>query len=117
MKVGMANSYNLPALHELNFYGGDFDRYVDALYSLFTRDFIDSKPIFRGSKLRLKYHPELSGKAYTFYHMTHEGNDEENRTPDLRRCERLEWAKILIEKCDNFGLKIWPQKRNGNSTY
>ena len=46
--------------------------------------------------------------------MTHKGEDEQNREPDLRRCERMPWAKPTIENCDLCNLKIWNQKR-GNA--
>jgi hypothetical protein len=46
--------------------------------------------------------------------MTHSGNDEQNRLPDFRRCERLPWARPTIENCDQWMLKVWPQKRNGS---
>jgi hypothetical protein len=103
----------LPDLLLLSDYGGDYHTYMEAVYAVFEADFVKSKPEFRGKKLRLKYHPETHGKAYTFYHMTHEGNDEANRQPDLRRCERMPWARPAIENCDAWQLKVWRQVRNG----
>ena len=37
------------------------------------------------------------------------------RTPDIRRCERIRWAKPLIEQCDQWGLKVWEQIRKGET--
>jgi hypothetical protein len=105
----------LPALILLSFYEGDYTKYIAVVYEVFKRDFVLSKPNFRGQQLRLKFHPEYEGKAYTFYHMTHEGEDEQNRTPDLRRCERMPWAKPVIENCDKWQLKVWPQKRGSHN--
>lgn len=45
----------------------------------------------------MKVHPEFQDRAYTFYHMTHKGNVENERVPDLRRCERMPWAKPTVE--------------------
>jgi hypothetical protein len=45
--------------------------------------------------------------------MTHTGEDEQNREPDLRRCERIPWAKPVIENCDKWNLKVWEQVRKG----
>jgi len=47
--------------------------------------------------------------------MTHKGQDEINRIPDLRRCERIRWTKPSIEKCDRWHLKVWPQRRRGEN--
>ncbi len=105
----------LPNIMELNEYGGQYDTYIEALYKIFENDFVKNKPIFRGRRLALKYHPEFNGKAYTFYHMTHIGIDENNRTPEFRRSERLPWARPSIEKGDECHLKIWEQIRNGKN--
>ncbi len=97
---------DLPEIIDFNDYG-NWDDYIEELYAVFKRDFIDSIPLFRGIKLGLKKHPEFQGKEATFYHVTHEGQDENDRTPDLRRCERLEWLRLVIENCDAWGLKVW----------
>jgi hypothetical protein len=71
----------LPPLVLLSDHGGYWHRYLDALYAWFKQDFIDSKPVFQGRRLGLKRHPMTDGKEATFWHMTSEGQDEENRTP------------------------------------
>lgn len=103
----------LPGLLLLESFGGDWTAYVNAVYGVFKQGFVDSKPVFRGTQLGLKRHPLIDGKEYTFYHMTHEGVDEADRTPDLRRCERMPWAKPTIENCDDWQLKVWTQERKG----
>lgn len=103
----------LPEMIFLQDHGGDYASYIDAVYAIFEADFVKSKPVFRGRRLGLKHHPEFQGRAYTFYHMTHTGEDEANRTPDMRRCERISWAKPSIEKGEAWSLKIWPQVRRG----
>lgn len=35
------------------------------------------------------------GKEATFWHMIQEGRIEEDRTPDIRRCERIRWPKPI----------------------
>lgn len=107
------NTVELPDLLLLEDFGGDYPSYIEAVYKVFKRDFVSKKTKFRGEELRLKWHPIYQDKAYTFYHMTHEGEDEQNRLPDLRRCERMPWANPTIEKCDTWSLKIWPQVRTG----
>lgn len=105
----------LPELLLLEDYGGNFERFIQAVYAVFQRDFVKYKTKFRGEELQLKWHPIYQDKAYTFYHMTHKGEDEQNREPDLRRCERMPWAKPVIENCDAWNLKIWPQIRKGSN--
>lgn len=105
----------LPELILLENYGGDYKSFIQAVYMAFQRDFVQYKTKFRGEELRLKWHPIYQDKAYTFYHMTHKGDDEQNREPDLRRCERMPWARPVIENCDMWNLKIWPQIRKGSN--
>jgi hypothetical protein len=105
----------LPDLISLGNFNGVWADYIDEIYKIFESDFINRKPNFRGKEMRLKFNPLVDGKACTFYHMTHIGLDEQNRTPDLRRCERLSWAHPVIEKCDGWKLKIWPQSRRNSN--
>ena len=47
--------------------------------------------------------------------MTHKGNIEDERLPDLRRCERMPWARPSVERTEALGLRFWEQseRRNG----
>ena len=105
----------LPSIIELNDCEGNWNKFINAVYEIFEQDFVKSKPFFRGKKLSLKIHPVYQERAYTFYHMTHKGEDEQNREPDLRRCERIPWAKPIIENCDTWKLKVWEQNRKGKN--
>lgn len=104
--------FELPELIELTQFGGDFDRYLEAVYELFKRDFIDSQPAFRGMRLGLKKYPlSQDGKEATFWHMTSEGDDEDNRMPDLRRMERIQWPAPMINNSTHPYLKVWENTR------
>lgn len=105
----------LPDLILLEDFQGNYNNFIQAVFDVFQRDFILHKTKFRGEELKLKWHPIYQDKAYTFYHMTHKGEDEQNREPDLRRCERMPWARPVIENCDKWSLKIWPQIRKGSN--
>ncbi|SHJ47875.1 hypothetical protein SAMN05444280_12080 [Tangfeifania diversioriginum] len=107
----MADYIELPEMILLEHFNGNYEQFIDAVYEVFDNDFIRHKTKFRGEVLRMKWHPVFKERAYTFYHMTHKGKDEQNREPDLRRCERIPWARPVIENCDSWKLKIWPQKR------
>jgi hypothetical protein len=101
----------LPPLVLFSDHGGDWDRYLDALYAWFKQDFIDSKPVFQGRRLGLKRHPMTHGKEATFWHMIQEGEVEEERTPDIRRCERIRWPKPIIERDTDPAIKVWRNRR------
>ncbi len=101
----------LPELEPFDKYGGDWDKYLEALYSFFKNDFIDSKPYFKGRRLGLKKHPVEHGKEATFWHLISEGKEEEERIPDLRRCERIRWPRPVIENDGDPAVKVWGNKR------
>lgn len=103
----------LPPLVLFSDHGGDWDAYLDCIYAWFKGDFIDNPPVFQGRRLGLKRYPLSHGKEATFWHMTSEGMDEESRTPDLRRCERIRWPKPVIEHFEDPHVKYWVSvKRN-----
>jgi len=104
--------FKLPELIELSDYGGIFATYLEAVYELFKQDFIDKRPTFRGTRLGLKRLPLYKDKEATFWHMTSEGENEENRTPDLRRLERIRWPAKLINESEHPYLKVWENSRS-----
>jgi len=106
---------NLPELICLSDYGGLFHSYIDAVYAIFEQDLIKNTPKFGSNNLSLKKYPLSQQRAYTFYHLTHKGDNESERIPDLRRCERIGWVKPTIENTENWNLKFWEQSRHGKS--
>lgn len=102
----------LPPLLPLESCHGDWIQYIEVIYAVFKRDFVDSKPTFWGRPLRLKRHPIEQGKEATFWHMISEGKCEADRLPDLRRCERIAWVRQLIERVPCPELRVWRQQRN-----
>ncbi|WP_289760165.1 hypothetical protein [Muribaculum intestinale] len=106
------NQYlELPELIELSQFGGNFVQYLEAVYEIFTNEFIRSRPIFRGTRLALKKFPVTDGKEATFWHMTSEGSDEQNRLPDLRRLERIKWPSFIINNSEHAYLRVWENTR------
>ena len=99
----MVQLNKLPKIIELNEFGGNYRLYIDAVYEVFFEDFIKHEAFFGSKKLKLKFNPIFQNRAYTFYHMTHKGENEDERTPDLRRCERIGWA---YRKCRSMEFKI-----------
>lgn len=112
-KVGMENKdyFELPEIIELSQYGGNFHAYLEAIYKLFKRDFIDNRPTYRGVRLGLKRYPLSQDKEATFWHMTSTGEDEATREPDLRRLERIQWPAPMINHSEHPYLKVWENTR------
>ncbi|RJY11956.1 hypothetical protein D5R81_12725 [Parashewanella spongiae] len=103
----------LPELILMEDFYGNWDVFFNAVYAAFCHDFVSNKPVFQGQRLGLKRHPEYDGKSATFWHMISKGKVEEERTTDIRRCERIRWPKPIIEHDDHPGIKIWTEK-NGS---
>lgn len=104
----------MPPLILLEDYDGNFEQYLEAVYAIFKRDFINSKPTWEGKRVALKKFPMEFGKEHTFYHITHEGHDEETRIPDFRRMERIAFSRVMIDNYAHPQLKVW-EKRINNS--
>lgn len=101
----------LPSLVLLEQYGGVWDDYIEAVYSYFKKDFIDSRPRFMDTRVGLKRHPLYQDKECTFWHITSEGAIESERTPDMRRCERIRWPKPIIEHFECQRIRWWRNRR------
>jgi len=105
----------LPKLMFLEDFGGYWEAYLEALYDVFKRDFVESSSEFKGRKLNLKRHPMISGKEATFWHIISEGTEEEERLPDMRRCERISWPRPIIDHNEDKAVKVWKNQRRGET--
>jgi hypothetical protein len=115
----MLNNCWLPYLVDYNSFGGDWKKYEAAIYAVFKKDFIDSKPKFEEKQVQIRRQPMVNNKEDTFIHVTHQDyNKNGERLPDMRRCERIRWVRSFIEKynCDSSlcldcdGVKVWEEK-------
>jgi hypothetical protein len=103
----------LPPLVLMRDAGNDWGVYLDVVYLMFKKDFLEHTVTFRGSPLGLKRLPYRDGREATFYHLISEGNDEEQRDPSEERCERIRWPRPVIERCPCKELHVWENKRKG----
>lgn len=97
----MCNCPKLKPIVEFSQYNGDYISYEKYLYKVFKTDLYNKKIFFYKKPIYLKRFPEQLGKEFSFYHLicknfNHTGY-EDDREPDLRRCERLHWIKPSIE--------------------
>lgn len=101
-----------PDIIELNEFGGNFQNYFQAVYAIFKNHFIDNNPTFDGIPVYTKKYPLTDGKYHrTFYHVTHEGEDEADRNPDMRRMERIKYPKFIADNNPHAELLVWIEKR------
>lgn len=100
----------LPDLILLDDFSGSWVRYENEVYAIFYRDFIESKPSFQGAPVRVAK-SLIDGKERTFWHCVQEGDVEEKRTPDFRRCERIAWILAVIEHAGDPAVKQWSNHR------
>src|ERR1700734_3268653 len=97
----------LPSLILLEDYKGIWDLYINVVYKQFHKDFVESKPYFQRRPIFVRYHPSYDGKGVTFWHLVSEGDQESERIPDLRRCERICWPRSIIESKEFMNVKVW----------
>lgn len=113
----------LPDLVYLEDFGGDWESYLDALYRVFVADFVRSKPRWPGKRVALKRYPEYQGKGATFWHMISEGDQEDERIPDFRRCERIRWPRPMMDEFPdrrsdtNDRMLWWKSKRRNDERF
>lgn len=103
----------LPPIVKLEDFDGNWDRYINKVFSFFYRDFIESQPMFLGKWVRCRRDLIYDGKEAGFWHCTSEGPNELYRIPNIRRCERIGWIKAVIEHCNDPIVDLWPKKQRG----
>ena len=87
----------LPVPPPLLVFHGDWHRYEHELYRVFIEDIAQAGLQFHGQAVSCRRQPVTAGRWAAFWHLVQEGRSEEERTPDLRRCERLRWIRWIIE--------------------
>ncbi|HEY1349409.1 MAG TPA: hypothetical protein VGF67_07290 [Ktedonobacteraceae bacterium] len=107
------NDIWLPPLVLMGDFQGDWKRYLQAVYQYFCEDFVVSRPCFENKRFGLKKHPVIEGKEATFWHIISAGEKENERLPDLRRCERIRWPGAIIKAINSGYVKSWKSSRKG----
>src|SRR4051794_20203978 len=108
--------YGLPDLIELADFDGNARSYLDAIYRIYRRDFIISQPTLHGRRCYSDTNKTSDGRERGFWHIITEGDVEDERLPNMRRCERIGWARALIEAADTPLVRSWVlRKKSGSS--
>lgn len=98
-----------------------FNEYENYLYEIFVSIYEANSLYYKKTPVIMKHYPPDYGERSGFYHLTCENygktGNEEDRSPNLRRCERLKWPQQIITKCteDCFELLVWENERRGKT--
>jgi hypothetical protein len=115
----LVSTCDLSWLPQLAAFTGDWSAYCEEIHKRFVADFNDApKPEFRGKPVSVPWRPgnASDGKSGTFWHLVSEGKEENDRTPDFRRCERLQWIRCLIDSADDTNrVNVWFDTTRGAS--
>lgn len=103
------------SLPDLFPFHGDWSCYENELYEVYLETIVYSGIKFRGWPIRTKHTPPTKNKGFSFWHLVSEGRTEDERVPDLRRCERIRWVAWLIENAETHpDLSWWENSRGSN---
>ncbi|MEK7607378.1 MAG: oxidoreductase [Patescibacteria group bacterium] len=96
----------------------EWDAYQESLFQVFCKTIVEARLTFQGMPVNPRRFPEEKGKHFTFWHLISEGEKEEDRTPDLRRCERLDWVAWVIQNCEsNPDISYWESRRKRSKNF
>lgn len=114
--IGRGNSecISFAPLILLNEFNGDWEKYQEALYQLFLNTIV-GKLSFLGSPIGCRYFQPIADKHRSFWHLICSGAvEDEDRLPDMRRCERLGWIPHILNHSNTPEILCWENKRKSN---
>ncbi|HEU5048408.1 MAG TPA: hypothetical protein VFT64_11275 [Rickettsiales bacterium] len=105
----------LPPLILLEEYGGDWQCYLETAYAIFLETVVKGGLTFLDKPIRCAWNPSHDNKHFSFWHVISEraaSGKEEDRIPDMRRCERITWiAHILNNIANSQEALCWENQR------
>jgi hypothetical protein len=102
----------LPQLMVFSGKGDEWVQYELQVYERFRIDFVHHRPRFTGQRLQI-IAQKLDERERTFWHLITEGKIEDDRTPCLRRCERIGWVRCIVEHSHCTDILAWVNFREG----
>ncbi|MDE2433068.1 MAG: hypothetical protein KGN37_09485 [Burkholderiales bacterium] len=110
-----------PPLMPLSDFGGDWARYEDAIYAVYLETVAHARLTLFEQPVKVRFNPTTKKKGYGFWHLISEApaqdnRNEDDRTPDLARCERVRWVAWCIEHAEADGFSWWENQR-GRETH
>lgn len=113
----------LPELVEMDDFPGDswperWNNYVEALYARYLASVVHESLKFRSKRVNCQFRPETDRKHFAFWHMIQEGSGgrrEDDRTPDMERCRRIDWIAWVIRNAEKDDrIRVFTQKKRGS---
>lgn len=105
----------LPDIIPFSDFDSDLDKYLDHLYKIFEKDFVNSKPTYQNKPV---YYDSRIFNNYPmcFWHIitedkTNDYSRIEVENLSLLRCERMPWIRPVIENCAKDEVSVWQNKR------
>ena len=107
----------LPELVTLKDYKGDWHHYLEAIYQYYMNEIVNGDLRYDNLPIKCQFRPPYEGKGFAFWHAITEGEIEDKRTADLRRCERIRWINWIITNSSTCANEIssWENKRKKNN--
>ena len=103
----------IPPLFKFSDCGGNWIKYEAVLYDIFINKIARGGLSIKGVPVNCRRHPESRRKWFSFWHLIQEGKREDERTPELRRCERVIWIPYIINAFENDpNIDWWKNKRS-----
>ena len=112
----------LPELIDSSVPNMTYSEFIEQIYAIFLEYYLDSSQLFfLDRRVSYKKHPQINDRHHLFYHLTTSNYEftaagEDNRLPNIERCERIKWPKAIIENylcietCECQKLKVWRMK-------
>ncbi len=100
---------------DLLHFHGDWDRYIEELYRIYFEEIVNGQLTFQGLPIKCQFRPETKGKGFAFWHVISDGPTEDERVPDLRRCERIRWISWIIKSAGKDPRISWWENKRGRS--
>lgn len=98
------------------FSGQNWNEYEDTIYQIYLDTVANANLVFLGLPVKVKYYPDTKKKGFGFWHLISEApsqnnRNEDDRIPDLRRCERIRWVAWCIQNAQTQGFSCWENQR------
>jgi hypothetical protein len=107
----------LPDLLMLSDFGNVWDTYLEELYRVYMAEIVNGNLTLNDLPIKFQFRPMSHGKGFGFWHLISKGESEEERTRDLRRCERLRWIGWIIKNVKTNADILWWENQRGSSTH